>query len=261
MQFTLNYDTVAAGTSVSFVLRNVFNPPSTAPVTATAASFIDVDGNSLLSFSGTYPVIQPTSPATVIVQELKLDDSSPGATTGVTITFSTINQMPVSGAAITIKPPSSATLSGSVTCSVKIGVQTYTPTSCSVSSGRVVVVGNYPGQIEIIPGFLPGSTTISVHFGTITNNAAAAGSRTPSSFVVTTYTDSSLAYSIDTIQDGLYLSTCGTGFYLEKGICAPCFSKCLTCSTRNLCLSCETTAASNNYLLNGQCWTTVTIPA
>jgi len=144
VKFTLNYDTVAAGTSVSFVLRNVFNPPSTAPVAATAASFKDAAGNSLLSFSGTYPVIQPTSPATVIVQELKLDDSSPGATTGATITFSTINQMPRSGAAIVISPPSSANL-GATTCSVKIGVQTYSPTSCAISSGKVVIVGNYPG--------------------------------------------------------------------------------------------------------------------
>ena len=69
----------------------MLNPPSTKPSVLLNSTLIDVLGNSLLTFNGTLPAITATSPAKIIIQDLKLDNSLLGATTGATITFGTIN--------------------------------------------------------------------------------------------------------------------------------------------------------------------------
>jgi hypothetical protein len=53
--------------------------------------------------------------------------------------------------------------------------------------------------------------------GPFKNTGAASG--TGGDFKVTTYTDSTLDYSIDTLQDGLTISSCETGYYLEDEVC------------------------------------------
>lgn len=53
--FNLNYNELAAGTETSFVLRNIFNPPSTKPVPALDVHLYDSLGYVLLTFSGTLP--------------------------------------------------------------------------------------------------------------------------------------------------------------------------------------------------------------
>ena len=69
----------------------MLNPPSTKPSVLLGSTLSDVLGNSLLTFGGALPAIAATSPAKIILQDLKLDNSLQGATTGATITFGTIN--------------------------------------------------------------------------------------------------------------------------------------------------------------------------
>lgn len=139
------------------------------------------------------------------------------------------------GAAFLITYPTSVTPPSSFSsCSVIYNGVTYSMGTCSVNTAS--------NTISVANGLsvsIPAGSTIQIVMNSITNPST---SNVALSFSLTSYTDSSYSYSVDTITSGL----------LPTFNCA---YPCLACSSFSACTSCITNSSSEpyKYLSGNQC--------
>ena len=120
-----------------------------------------------------------------------------------------------------VTPPSSFS-----SCSVIIDGTTYSMGTCEVNTAT--------NTISIANGIttsIPAGSSIQIVMNSITNPST---SNVNLSFTLTSYTDSSYTYSVDTITSGLVPSF-------------NCAYPCLTCSSFSACTSCITNSSSEPY--------------
>ena len=83
------------------------NPPTTEARQIQGVSYNDSEDNEICSFAGVKPTIKAEKPASAVSKSYLLDNSAFGTSTGITLTYRTVNQMPAT-ATFKITYPSTA---------------------------------------------------------------------------------------------------------------------------------------------------------
>jgi hypothetical protein len=170
----------------------------------------DSSGYEISSYTGTVTT-GTTTPATVTAMSLGQTTQANSASATYDILYTTMNQMS-SGSTFLINYPSTVSVSSTLsTCYVTYNSVVYTMT-CSVYTGSQTIKV-YNGLTTTVPK----GSSVYIYFGPVTNPSS---STATSSFTMTSYTDSTFTYTIDTIPSGLV-----------PGL--SCNNPCLTCLSTN----------------------------
>jgi len=238
LQATLTFTTttLAIQSTIEFSLDGAVNPPSTRPYQVRNLTVLDLDKATVISlYNRPLPFVKMSAPAEVALKSLALDVQTTNAKTAFTISFTTMNIMPVR-AAIVITYPASALFPPDEPLASGLFLDGHwTPSLATLDPPRTSLILQLQPPADPTTSQYPAGTTVSISLKSVTNTALPTST---ASFTLVTYTDATRRHAIDRISSGLALFSCDPGFYLNSDACIACPSTCRECLSAAQCTAC-----------------------
>ena len=202
------YITLSFGTSTSLDPNSAFslsvsnftNPSSTKPSDGFTFEAQDSNNFTINTYTSAVTVTFNTdTPSTITTASVANDNQDASQNATFTLTFTTVNEIPVNGSII-ITYPSEVSLADSSVTAVTCSVNVATSPNCTHDSvNRQITITNVVTASSLVTG-----TNVTIELNEMKNqeNATATGSFSIETFEV----DSSVNYAIDRVNSGLTLT-------------------------------------------------------